>query len=336
MIVVLALLEPGLSKPQAIILRHPETSQLSGELERIHGRVPELRSKFIARPGNVIVHFDKQREIQQLQYVLQDGKLATLFQRHPQHPSNGPIPIQVQRSFGEQVYRRDDPPGSSLASGVGGEESVKAQPQSQPHRIIDHDQTIDIVDAKLQGVSQLVGNHITFELPNLSHETNSSYSGPNIDHKVDILATVARDAIQTGAQIGEAKLKKAGTMLNGLKKKVSQKLHELPRIIGDNLRSKSSVGQVFLDHVGRKIIIVADANSVNRSESSANHVQQVPVETQSVQFHPQQIPVQPVQIEATKQQVYPHQVVPQKSSQHELGANLQAMQLSPQHLTNRR
>lgn len=176
---------------------------------------------------------------------MQDGRLANLYQRQPNHPANTqtPIPVDVDGSH------------------------ERAASESLP--IIDHDQTIEVIDNKRRAKLMLVGNHLTVPLPH--HELEGTSPGQKhrhqivqtdaedpLDDKLDILATVAVDALQAGSELAELKLKKAGVLLSKLKKKVTAKLHELPDIIESNLRAKSSVGQIFLDEAGHKFMLVED------------------------------------------------------------------------------
>lgn len=216
------------SSPQLINLRHPEFNE--HQLHRL-----SQRPRFIARPGNVIVHFDHSHDIQQLQYVLQDGRLATLYQRALQHPANSRLPVQVRAN--QLVQRRDE-----------NSNSVSTQ-------TVDHSQTIQVVDSHSQPVSNLVGDHVTVELSDQSKastESSTSHVDPT-DDKLDVLATIAVDAIQLGAQTGGAKLRKVGNLvLDKLKSKVNAKLHELPKIIEAKLQAKSTVGQMFIEQKSEK------------------------------------------------------------------------------------
>lgn len=218
------------------------------------------RARYVAKPGSVIVHFDRNHDIQQLQYVMQDGRLANLYQRHPNHPANTqtPTPIRVDGS------------------------QVRAASKSLP--VIDQDETIEVVDDKKRAKLMLVGNHMTIPLPNhelegtspsqkghnhhkdLESDADSTDSSELEDEKLDVLATVAVDAMQAGTVIADMKLKKAAVMLSKLKDKVSAKLHELPGIVESNLRAKSTLGKMFVDESGHKVKLVAD--DLDESESS--------------------------------------------------------------------
>lgn len=78
------------SEPQLISLRHPESGrdQHRTSREGLPSEVPEQPSRLAVKPGNVVVHLDGQHKIQQLEYMVHDGRLVTLFQRHPDNSSN--------------------------------------------------------------------------------------------------------------------------------------------------------------------------------------------------------------------------------------------------------
>jgi len=244
--ILISLVLGVVASPQVINIRHPESvgAPQRGEPTRGHtGSSPSWRARFTAKPGNVIVHFDKYHEIQHIQYVLQDGGLATLYQRHQ---AADDLPTQVQPS----------PHAQPRVATLGVHEPFERKQR------VNHDETIEILDSKMNGVSHLVGDHITIELPDHRlhegqvHPMGIAATGPDYHEKLDVLATVAADAIQTGAQVGEIKLKKAGVLLDKLKNKVSLKLHELPSMIEAKLRSKSSMGRIFLDEQAQQQVVV--------------------------------------------------------------------------------
>lgn len=250
----------SINEAQVVSPIQPDASD-PGSANLAHNNRPTSRTRYVAKPGSVIVHFDRGHDIQLLQYVMQDGRLATLYQRHPNHPANTqtPIPVNVD--------------GSQRAA-------------SEMVPVINHDETIEVIDAKKRAKLMLVGSHLTVPLPDhelegtvpsqkhhqqVAHTDSSDLS----DDKLDVLATVAVDAIQAGSEIAELKMKKAGILLSKLKSKVSAKLHELPSIIESNLRDKSTVGQMHLDGEGNKVLPVED--NLHESESSnhlssANHI----------------------------------------------------------------
>lgn len=250
---------------QVINLRHPESSQyFSGRTSprpNIPVARPPNRSRFTAKPGNVVVHFDHNHDIQHLQYVLQDGRLATLYQRNRHHPAHVRAPIQVQppiQVVSQPIHRRDEQSSTNGAQLTPAPSGIQTNVNNQH---IDHDQTIDILNSKLNGVSQLIGDHITVELP--LHEgstaSNQHHGGSGFDEKLEILGTIATDAVEEGANLSEAKLRKVGGIIvNKLKAKVQQKLRELPDIIGAKLRAKSSVGQLILDKPGKQVLMSFD------------------------------------------------------------------------------
>lgn len=337
---VLFMAEFAWSEPQLIALRHPESSRDQNQASRLGaaGR----RSRFTAKPGNVIVHFDKQHEIQQLKYVLQDGRLVTLYQRHSNHPSNVQTPIHVQvpnqasiqQETGSGKQPVEQPSQQRQLTSQPSLPILASVPNQTNNRDIDHDQTIDILDSKLQGVSQLVGDHITIALPGgINHQGESTIVGSSKnsneddDGDLEVLATVAKDALQAGAQLSESKLRKAGVMLGSLRKKVTQKLRDLPNIIGENLRSKSSAGQVFLDRAGQKIEILPNGTN----QTSLLKPQMLPVSNPNSQPIVQRIaPQQPI----SQQQIQQNQVTNQQ--QQPIEVPKQTLLLSPQYLINKK
>lgn len=294
-----------LTRAQTINLRHPESNNAAQDRKDASRPVGQ-GSRFKARPGNVIVHFDRSHDIQQLQYVLSDGRLATLYQRSAHHPDNSRPPVQVPAgSNGELatnlLYRREENTGA-------------IQPIGIPH--VDHEQTIDILNSKLNAVSQLIGDHVTIDLPNQSIQVapqgQTAPSGgeaapsqratvastiadvaeaphrlSNAD-KLDVIATVAADALQVGAHAG---LKKAGALLGKLRGKVSQKLRDLPEIVEAKLRAKSSAGQVFLDNAREKVLFVTDEDELNEA---GNAGQQQKLAASAALDRPARQPSQPI------------------------------------------
>lgn len=231
--------------PQIISLKHPESNGFFNRFKKPTAPPsitynPELRPRFTARPGNVVVNFDRDHEIQQLQYVLQDGRLATLYRRNQQHPRNVDTPVQVWAPG--ELHRRDE-----VSSGISSIEKV-------PTRLVSSatDQTIEILNSKNQGVSQLVGDHMTVSLPSLTSASQTSnresYDKLSRDDRVAILATIAADSLHNGVQMAGPKLQQAGHMLEKLKSQVGKKLQQLPGIIEAKLRAKSSVGRLFLEN----------------------------------------------------------------------------------------
>lgn len=147
-----------------------------------------------------------------------DGSLATLFRR-----TNNSLPRQQTGNEPQQqqpTQTTQAPENSSEALGHNSAESI------------------DILDAKLRGVAQLVGDdHFTVELP-------------DVNEKMGVLATVAGTSIpQQVQQVGGPKLRLgAGKLLAKLRAKVTSKLRDLPGLIAQKLRGKSSpFGQVILE-----------------------------------------------------------------------------------------
>lgn len=366
-LVLLSTAELAWAEPQLISLRHPESNEHLGSRfgpvsapggpQPTQQRVSVTRSKFVAKPGNVIVHFDKQHEIQQLKYVLQDGKLVTLFERHPSHPDNvqTPIHVQVPEQVNQQQQDQEQvngnaqavrPPPSQQRQLTGPTPGIvlSGLPQNpDSYRVIDHDQTIDILNGKLQGVSQLVGDHVTIAIPgDFNSKVGSSSanaSHPNISgaiEKLGILATVAKDAVQAGTRLSDSDFRQAGALLRVMKKKVGSKLRDLPSIIRNNLRNKSSAGQAFVDHASRKVEIV---NNGSQNETSISTLQQqnlwplqqqiIPKQQQTLQqqqLPPQQAIVNHYQSQVqqqVQQQQPPPQPQPQPQQQNQQMRSLQ-------------
>lgn len=287
---------------QVITLRHPETDGNSTNTRQPNNRA----NRFTAQPGRVIVHFDRTHEIQQLEYVLQDGRLATLYQRHPQHPSNVRLPtaVRAQPASSSSSWGRSQvgPNLGSLAAPL----QLIAQQKGQ---YIDQDQTIDVLNAKLQPVSQIIGDHITIDLADQSIPLESLSSGgqpttksadgfvsdglqqfmpTKMDrHRLDVLATVAVDALHAGAKVGEAKLHKAaGIVMQKLRNKVSQKLRELPHIVEEKLKSKSAMAQSLIDEAGSRIVVVNDQDETQNLKQQLQPPQKL---SQLLRIHPSAI-----------------------------------------------
>lgn len=102
--------------------------------------------------------------------------------------------------------------------------------------------------------ANLPGAHVERSVIEETSPTKSQFqdpddSGPN--DTIDVLATVAVDAMEVGAPIVHRKVKKIGHVIIGkIKKKVEHKLHELPGIMAQKLAEKSSAGQLFIDVKG--------------------------------------------------------------------------------------
>lgn len=259
-----------------------------------HGSRP-----FVAKPGNVIVHFSRNHEIQRLQYVLADGRLATLFEQNQFHgPTDGPLPVEVKAS-GPMKHRGRRP--SSLARAMDSSANLRPrnnhnlhpsnnprinnnndddedenddetvpstdsddEPQMEtpqldlrPNQVIDHDQTIDILNSKMESVAQLIGaNHITVPLIrtrgaiDLAKEPNNdNYEEAAENEQMDLFATIAVDALEKGVIVGEKKIKKVSHLvMDKLKHKVGAKLHDLPELIATHLSQKSApVGHIYIE-----------------------------------------------------------------------------------------
>lgn len=338
-LVLVAILAAKLVQAQVVQLTHPEThrfpltyrgsnsDQQGPQQVSIAQRGPS-QTRFVAKPGNVIVHFDKSHEIQQLQYVLQDGRLANLYQRHPEHPDNVRLPIQVSPASGLQ--RRDEQP-----------KVVVTGPAPQDSIMVNQNSTIEILDSKLQTVSHLIGDHLTLTLPpQLLVSNGTDHQHMHIDahdlsedEKLEILATIAKEALQAGTEAGEAKLKKLTPMMDKLKAKVSQKLHELPGFIESKIRAKSSAGKVLLSHTGDKIQVVEESDVESQQAQQQFNKESASVQaapTQPLSPQPQALPPQPLSqasapaLAATAPQILPvpanmdpRQVVVLATSEHE-------------------
>lgn len=358
------------AQSQLVALRHPESdhhmpprrqptsiqidNNIRPPLQQQQQLPPRTKPGFTAKPGNVIVHFDRSHEIQLLQYVLQDGRLATLYQRHPQHPQNSRLPMEIPSGREPlHVHRRDEQglttptlQSSSLGESVPATTPsmiASSSPEPNPSTVastkgnpvrIDHNSTIEVLDSKMQSVSKLIGDHLTVALQdhNLGGATNTKADNTNdeqnrdsaADERLDIIATVAVDAIAAGAQVGEAKLKKAGVFLDKLKNKVAAKLHDLPSIIGAKLRAKSSTGQVFLDQYGNKIQLIDELASTISSHDSTNeqpNVSNAKVQTPPSNIDNRRVVPVPPNFMLDQQQAQPKTVVVRYNQQ-----------LSPQHL----
>lgn len=211
----------GQTAAQLIALRHPEANDHFRWARPSAGQTaaPAAR-RHSARPGNVIVHFDRQHDIQRLQYVLQDGRLATLYERRPAGRHQAP---------GQSHGRMQELAPVSVAAAAAGGQAAAGEPP------IDHEQTIDILDDKANAIAQLVGGqHVTLELAD----------GHGSQDKLRVLSTIAEDALHEDIQAGRAKLRKTA---HSLKHKLGAKLRELPQLIRSKLRAKSSVGKLFVD-----------------------------------------------------------------------------------------
>lgn len=309
---------PVVAAPAAVPA-NPVRVQHRMQPESLAARQPK---RFSARPGNVIVHLDRNHDVQSLQYVLHDGHLANLYTRERSHPANAPAPMRV-------TTRRDQvdvaPPGSVPPATVSAaipppppppqaQQPTQEQPQSAPteasssnhtESAVVSDHTIDILNSKLQNVAHLIGDHQTFEIPIAMNA--SSDSGPNSGDKIQVLATLAGEAIAAGAH-------SAGALASRLKTKVGSKLHDLPQIIANKLRAKSSAGQLVLDLARDKVILVDDnTGQVNRLSATAV-LQQQPIQQQ-----PQAQP----NIRQTSQQQYPLPLQPQMLPQVQMMSNQQ-------------
>lgn len=221
--------------------------------------IPRRRPRYTARPGNVIVHFNRNHDIQRVQYVLQDGGLAMLYDQ-PRHQSSqdSQMPIQIQHP---DANRR-------RSMGEDADESIESGEESD---IVDPDETIDVVDSKLQGVSQLIGNHMTVAFPHTLmrknhnephkldfHESKNKTTDYDEDEKLDVIATVAVDMLEAGASVGQKKAKKIShIMMKKIKERVNKKLKEMPDIVAKKLAQKSSIKLISIDQdpKGQKLIV---------------------------------------------------------------------------------
>lgn len=249
--------------PQVISLKHPESNQYFKKFKwkkpkkgSAQSYNPYLQPYHTARPGNVVVHFDRDHEVSRLQYVLEDGSLATLYQRHQPHQVvlSPDAPIQVwapgelqRRQSGseqdtplgtaqlwspEEVQRRAELGGSTLLADPAGQLAKGVQVEEQVP-----DQTIEIKNSQNQGVSQLVGDdHVTLSLP----PSSMGVPGSGND-RMAILATIAADTLKDSNNQHTA-----SHLLERLKSKVGKKLRELPRMIETKLRAKS--GRIYLNN----------------------------------------------------------------------------------------
>lgn len=200
--------------------------------------------------------------------MLQDGGLAMLYDqpRHQAGSHDSQMPIQIlhpdakrRRSMGDDAEEFDE----------SGETSDSVDP----------DETIDVVDSKLQGVSQLIGNHLTVAFPadsltRTSHEnkfnkfelqgSKNTTSKHDEDEKLDVIATVAVDMLEAGASAGEKKAKKLSQiMMKKIKERVNKKLKDIPDIVAKKLAQKSSIKLISIDQdpKGQKIIVGLAPNS---------------------------------------------------------------------------
>lgn len=256
------------------------------------------RPRYVAKPGNVIVHFNRDHQIQRIQYVLQNGALATLYHR----PTDGSGPIQIPHPD-TQRRRSMGPSDDNEDTEVDDEQSDVNSSNSD----IDHEQTIDVLNSKLQGVSQLVGNHLTIPISShslgklskdaLNHltglqkqqQTNKNLTHEN-DEKLDVIATVAVDMLEAGASAGSKKAKKLSKLvIDKLKKKVNMKLKEVPDIVAKKLSQNSSNGQIFIDRdpKGHSMVLGFTGNSaqIKHKHKFAHHpVQQTDQSKFQAQF----------------------------------------------------
>lgn len=215
------LLATHTSGGQLISLRHPESNRPLADHRRppsneLSPRLPARRD--VARPGNVIVHFDQDHEISRLQYVLQDGRVATLFQRPSERPAAAP-------------------------TGGGARPTTSGPSPSEAHR-----RTIEVVDSHSDSAESLAagGGHLLLELP-LGPEQQLALAGQDGAANSTLVAQVAEDLLENGIQLGEQKL---GQLASKLRAKLSAKLHELPHLVGRKLRQKSAAGGHFVDLAG--------------------------------------------------------------------------------------
>lgn len=225
-----------------------------------HGSRPPGSSEHRAMPGNVLVQFDDRREISNIKYVMNDGRLATLFARN----QTNPYPNKARQDY--LTYNSIE----KVTGRLPGEEPIPPIALGIPSH------NIEIFNSTLQGVSQLVGGagsgeHVTIDLSGkpmdsivsgVQGQGQGQAEGGGSNEGLKVLATIAVDALHASVHNGQGP-PSIGPMVGRLRHKVAKKLHEIPRLVASKLQVKSSQGQRFVDKdaLGNKEIVLSEGQA---------------------------------------------------------------------------
>ena len=187
---------------------------------------PNIRNRRPPQAGNLIVRFGPDHEIQRLEYVMRDGRLATVYSR-PREPqvqarqhSSARSPDGASSSSPIEVPGQSGPDKVGLATPQP-VEGKQQQEEPEPEPVV-----VDLNGSEF-GDAESIGGQ-----------------GGEFGDKSDILGAVASELANSGHKTSATKLTKA----KGILAKIKAKFAQLPQLIEKNLQAKSSHGKAFIDH----------------------------------------------------------------------------------------
>jgi len=219
-------------------------------------------------PGAILVRFDSKHNIRRVQYVLQDGQLATVYSKRAKGSKTKISPAQSEFQL---------PPQDSLQA----QSSAEAQPKEklslpEQHSLAQQGQQQQEQQLVEEPENQLIFEPHQFDEPIHEQKTGvveTQFNGyheepllkwPKKSETGEILAAIARDSIASQKDnfhrayllAKGGRLTKFGKFMKKLRKKIRSKLKQSPKSVQSKLGKKSSDGKLFVDRPdGRPIPI---------------------------------------------------------------------------------